>query len=98
MVTNQVQRLASYDEVARACGLRACGLWSDCGQQEPLHLCSQAESASIMSKWGKYKKLYRKEWETDPELKTWIASVPEDSSKAGCKYCNTDIRAQNITI
>jgi hypothetical protein len=25
-----------------------------------------------MPKWGKYKKSYRKEWETDPELKTWI--------------------------
>ena len=41
----------------------------------------------------KYKKSYRKEWETDPELKTWIAAVPGDDSKARCKFCNTEIRA-----
>ena len=46
-----------------------------------------------MPKWGKYKKLYRKEWETDPELKTWIAPAPADDSKARCKYCNVEIRA-----
>lgn len=32
-----------------------------------------------MPKWGKYKKLYKKEWEADPELKTCIAHVLEDS-------------------
>ncbi|KAE8280143.1 hypothetical protein D5F01_LYC22285 [Larimichthys crocea] len=47
-----------------------------------------------MPKWGKYKKSYRKEWETDPDLKTWITPVPGDDSKARCKYCNTEIRAQ----
>ncbi len=47
-----------------------------------------------MLKWGKYKKSYRKEWETDSELKTWIAPVQADDSKARCKYCNTEIRAQ----
>jgi len=47
-----------------------------------------------MLKWGKYKKSYRKKWETDPELKTWVAAVPGDDSKACCKYCNTEIRAQ----
>ena len=47
-----------------------------------------------MPKWGKYKKCYRNEWETDPELKTWIAAVTGDDSKARCKYCNTEIRAQ----
>lgn len=31
--------------------------------------------------------------DSDSELKTSIAAVPEDSSKARCKYCNTDIRA-----
>lgn len=46
-----------------------------------------------MPKWGKYKKLYRKEWETDPELKTWIAPVPADDSRARCRYCNVELRA-----
>ena len=46
-----------------------------------------------MPKWGKYKKLYRKEWESDPELKTWIAPVQDDPAKARCKYCNAIIRA-----
>ena len=46
-----------------------------------------------MPKWGKYKKLYRKEWETDPELKSWIAPAPADDSKARCRYCNVELRA-----
>lgn len=46
-----------------------------------------------MSKWAKYKKLYRKEWEAEPELKSWIAPVLGDNSKARCKYCGTEIRA-----
>ena len=40
----------------------------------------------------KYKKAYRKEWERDPDLKSWIAPGKEEG-KAHCKYCNVDIRA-----
>lgn len=45
-----------------------------------------------MPKWAKYKKQYRKEWETDPELKVWIGPA-QDEGKARCKFCNTEIRA-----
>jgi len=47
-----------------------------------------------MPKWGKYKKCYRKEWESDPSLKTWISPVVGDESKAFCKYSQSEIRAQ----
>ena len=46
-----------------------------------------------MPKWGKYKKSYRKEWESDPVLNTWIAPAQDDPAKASCKYCNTIIRS-----
>ncbi|XP_078521674.1 uncharacterized protein LOC144828067 [Lissotriton helveticus] len=46
-----------------------------------------------MGKWSQYKKIYRKEWELDPELKKWIAPVRTDDSKAACKYCHVEIRA-----
>lgn len=47
-----------------------------------------------MPKWGKYKKSYRKEWESDQSLKTWITPVVGDDTKAFCKYCQSEIRAQ----
>lgn len=48
-----------------------------------------------MPKWGKYRKSYRKEWESDQSLKTWISPVIGDESKAFCKYCQkSEIRAQ----
>ncbi len=47
-----------------------------------------------MPKWGKYRKSYRKEWESDPSLKTWISPLVGDESKAFCKYCQSEIRAQ----
>ena len=47
-----------------------------------------------MSKWGKYKKHYRKEWESEDALKAWIAPVLQDPSKARCKYYKSEIRAQ----
>ena len=43
--------------------------------------------------WAKYKKSYRKDWESDPELKDWIAPVVGDDLKARCRYCSTVIRA-----
>lgn len=46
-----------------------------------------------MGKWSQYKKMYRKEWESDPELKSWIAPVMTDESKARCKYCKLELRA-----
>ncbi|XP_078509628.1 uncharacterized protein LOC144769412 [Lissotriton helveticus] len=46
-----------------------------------------------MGKWSKYKKVYRKEWESDPELKKWIAPVKTDEAKANCKYCHLQLRA-----
>lgn len=47
-----------------------------------------------MPNWGKYKESYRKEWESDQSLKTWITPVVGDDTKAFCKYCQSEIRAQ----
>uniref|UniRef100_H3ADB6 DUF4371 domain-containing protein n=1 Tax=Latimeria chalumnae TaxID=7897 RepID=H3ADB6_LATCH len=38
-------------------------------------------------------KCYRKEWDSDPELKRWIAPVTTNEMKACCKYCQVEICA-----
>ena len=62
--------------------------WASRCTEAALRLKPEATNVSIMPKWGKHRKLYRKEWETDPELKTWIAPVPGNDSKARYKYFN----------
>lgn len=41
-----------------------------------------------------YPQLYRKAWETLPELKDWIRSVESDNRKIYCVYCKCEISAK----
>ncbi|XP_069511255.1 uncharacterized protein [Ambystoma mexicanum] len=46
-----------------------------------------------MGKWSQYKKSYRGEWESDPELREWIMPVDGDKTKASCRFCHRVLRA-----
>ncbi len=59
------------------------------------HLITQAED---MGKWGKYGKQYKKEWERDPVLASWIQAVPGDVTKAFCKQCKCEVRAHHADL
>ncbi|XP_031352107.1 SCAN domain-containing protein 3-like [Photinus pyralis] len=49
-----------------------------------------------MGKYGKYKKTYRKEWESIPVFKGWLQQVDSDIAK--CKYCNVELRPHKTDL
>lgn len=49
-------------------------------------------------RWTKYTKRYNKKWESEPGIKEWIRRVPGDDTKAGCRYCQSAIRAHHTEL
>ena len=45
------------------------------------------------SKWSKYKKKYKKEWEVIPEFKYWLSESSLGDFYAFCKACKRHMRA-----
>lgn len=41
---------------------------------------------------------YLKKWESEEQFKSWLASVPGNSSRARCKICNYEMQARKSTL
>ena len=47
---------------------------------------------------GKYGKKYGKEWEKESGLKDWIGPQVGDNTKAFCRFCEREMRAQHADL
>lgn len=57
-----------------------------------------ANAIRNMGKWSKYGKRYNIDWEREKTMKDWIASVPGDTTKALCNFCNALVRAHRSDL
>ena len=47
-----------------------------------------------MGKWAKYNKNFQQSWLSESAFKNWLQEVKNDNTKAFCKVCKTELRAQ----
>ncbi|KAL7306756.1 hypothetical protein TKK_0001122 [Trichogramma kaykai] len=45
-----------------------------------------------------YTQRYRKEWECMTDFKDWLTSVPNEATKAWCKYCERSLHAHRLSL
>ncbi|XP_049829246.1 uncharacterized protein LOC126267954 isoform X2 [Schistocerca gregaria] len=46
----------------------------------------------------RYRQAYRVEWESQPDFKGWLKSVPGEPNRAFCLYCNRSLHAHCLSL
>lgn len=63
----------------------------------------QTDDANVKSvkrrkKSQRYRQAYRVEWESQPDFKGWLKSVPGEPTRAYCLYCNRSLHAHCLSL